>query len=391
MFRKIIILALLSFVFPNLAIAQGLLDELSVDEENTSLQIYEQIKPILLYDPEVVKITVLEDLKVFKGIYDGFEKPINNDDRQIYKWLNAKSGDILLKVNVQVNLDQNYVSEIKSKLAELADVSEPMDGSSCKRCKFPDPNAVKFYIGAIKGNDRTQVYLEQKDATEVMLESHYALGMRNSGVRSPDLGGEGLWVKKPFTFYGFDKSKENGKLCINIIKKVIADIQPPSVVDHINKKLKPAHDNYWSLVYPHILMKFVDGSGKIVNQDELFFDYAIRRTASIDGYGTAQVGENDTYQSIVSIDRNNGWHEQDYTTTAVGPKPHLQRFSELTNTVKFAIRSKGKIDCRFGIAEQTNFSIITKVNRDKLGSTEKIFVDMHYATFDHAVLGLGLN
>jgi len=142
-----------------LAISQGLLDELLVDEENTSSQIYELIKPILLYDPEVVKITVLKDLKVFKGIYDGFEKPIKNDDRQIYKWLNAKSGDILLKVNVQVNLDQNYVSEIKSKLAELADVSEPMDGSSCKRCKLPDPNAVKFYIGAIKGNGRTQVYL----------------------------------------------------------------------------------------------------------------------------------------------------------------------------------------------------------------------------------------
>jgi len=365
----------MSFLFPNLAISQGLLNKLSVDEGNTSLQIYELIKPILLYDPEVVKVTVLEDLKVFTGNH-------GRDDKQIYKWLNAKSGEIFLKVNVQVNLDQNYVSEIKSKLAELADVSEPMDGSSssCKRCKYPDPSAVKFYVGSIKGNDRTQVYLEQKDPTENMLESHYALGMKNSSVAS---GRKGLWVKKPFTFYGFDKSKENGKLCINLIKNVIADIQPPSVVDYRAKKLIPAHDKFWSLVYPHIVIKFVDGGGKIVNQDELFFDQVLRRTASIVGYGTARVGENDTYQSIVSIDPNNGWHDQDNTTTGMGPRPHAKRFSELTNSVKFTIRSKGKQNCRFGIAEQTNFSIITKVNKKILGSTQKIIVDMHYQTYDH--------
>jgi len=384
MFRKIIILALLGFLFPNLAISQGLLNKLSLDEENINLQLYKLIKPILLYDPKVVKVTVLKDLKVFKGLYHGFKKPRRSDDKQIYKFLNAKSGEILLKVNVQVNLDRNYVSKIKSKLKKLADLSEPMDGSSCKRCVNRNSNSVKFYIGAIKGNNRTQVYVKQKDGTENIQESHYALGVSNTNVRPPDMGGNGLWVNKPFTFYGFDKSKENGKLCINIIKNIISDIQPPSVVDNVSKKLKPAHDNYWSIVYPHIVIKFVDGGGKIVNKDELIFDARLRRTASVGGYGTAKVGETDTYQSIVSLDRNNGWHEQDHFTRGLGPKGHFKRFSEITNSLKFAFRTRGNINCRFGIAEQTNFSIITKVNKKILGSTQKIIVDMHYMTFDHA-------
>jgi TPR repeat protein len=367
--------------------AQSLLDKLSIsDEKAKSIEIYELLKPILLYDTNVVKVSVLDDIGIFNGINNGIRGPDDKDDRDIRKWLNAKSGDILLKVNVQVDIAQDYVSKIKEKLSALANLSEPMDGTSCKRCRteIANSHALKIYVGSIFGNNRKELYLKLENPTENIQESHYALGMKNSKAGG-FVGGkkkyEGLYVKQPFSYYGFNKSSENGKICINLLKEIIGDIQPPGVVSEFTKQLKPAHDPHWRLVFPHIAIKFLDGRGKVVNEDELIFDHSRFRTASASGFGSAKVGENDTYKSIVSMDRSNGWHKQDFGITGMGVKYYTVRFSEITNSIKFQIKSKGNQNCRIGIAEQTNFSIITKVNKEILGKTQKVTVDMYYNTF----------
>ena len=376
--------ALLFLFSMSIANATSLLDTLDIDSnQKLSDRLNELIQPILSYDQNVVEVRVLDDIKLFDGndyAFSGHPYAGSlNDDSNIYKWLSAKNDEYLVQLNIQVTIDDNYLNIIKSSLEELSDIAEPLDGSSNSRGEYPDPYGVKFYVGSIKGEPRKNVYLNQVDGSENILDTHYSLGMTNN-IRSPIMGGDGLWVKDPFKFYGFKKSQDNGRLCENFLERIVTYIQPNSVVDHWNGKLKPAHAPYWSIVYPHIQISFNDANGKAVYEDHLFYDAGIFRTASISGFGSSNGGGNDSYNSIVSIDPINGWHPQDIEITSNGPKPLPRRFSQLTNSVMIAI-ARG--NCRFGITSQTNFSVITKVNKETLGLTKQITADMHYETLNH--------
>ena len=160
----------------------GLLSNIETETANTAEEILEVLMPIANYDPSVVQVRVINDgIKVFEGIDKDLEIDMSGfkDDANILKYLNAKDGDILLSVPVEVTLNSDHISKFKSKLSDLADVSETVDGSSNNR--ITELPVVHFDIGSIKGNPRTElwsrqsVYLDPSDAAHFFLYRLYLL------------------------------------------------------------------------------------------------------------------------------------------------------------------------------------------------------------------------
>jgi hypothetical protein len=354
----------------------GLLSNIETETTNTAEEILEVLMPIASYDPSVVQIRVINDgIKVFEGIDKDLESnflPNIVDDANISKYLNAKDGEILLSVPVEVTLNSDHISNLKNKLSDLADVSETVDGSSNNRItKNP---VVWFEIGSIKGNPRTELFRQDNKVGD-MAQPFRILGMKNSTVGPKSFGKQGPWVHKPFVHYSFGGSHNNGQLCNRLIEKIAAETKPFPIWDKNNNNIRPGTFNSWNIIFPAITIKFLDKNNKVLLEDLLVLTTTARgfiRTASASGYGNAISGQSDTFQSIVTLDTKNGWHPQDSDTLSRDPLSHPMRFAEITNVLKMYIDPPRQ--CSFGVAEQTNFSIITKVNGDIVKNTDQITV-----------------
>ena len=385
-FIKLLIFVLF---FANLSNANAqLLSNLQTDDKNTAEEILEVLLPIVTYDPNAVNVRVIEeDINIFKGIDEDLKTEFSSslDDAEIYKWLNAKDGEILLSVPVEVTINEGHLNLLEETLKNTANNSQPVEKDNNSNDKNSSrgfgigQDTVYFYIGSIKGTPR-------ENFDDLSNEIHSALGLKNQTTTSKALNGDGVWVHKPFRYYGFRKEHNNGKLCETIINKIGMTTKPDSVYNSIPNKLRAGSNNKWSTTSPAIKIKFFDKDQNILLDDVLALVDAgssTSRPMSPSGWGSAQTGENDTYQSIVTADTTNGWHPQDRYSRSTHRLNESMRFSEITKIVHYSIDPIRY--CRFGIAEQTNFRIVTKVDNLILQNTAKIVVEYDHHTIQNSV------
>jgi hypothetical protein len=380
-FIKLLIFVLF---FTNLSnVNAQLLSNLQTDDKNTAEEILKVLLPIATYDPSIVIPTVNEKgIKIFKGIDDDLKTEYSDtlDDKKIYKHLNAKDSETLLYIPVAVTIQPTHLDKFKKTLEELASSSHVIDGSDQDQGKYSitGKNTVHFYSGAVKGMPRTQIVNETPNSP--IIENYYALGFKSISARLPSLGGEGAWVHKPFQYYGFTKQHNNGKLCARLVEKIGNEIKDPDIYDEYTKGLKAGAENSWSnRVAPAVILKFYDSKDNILLSDTIIrlgMGRSSMRHASATGWGTAVIGQGDTYQSIITADTVNGWHPTDRYIKGVHVLDSSSRFSFITRPIAYSIQTSRS--CTFGIAENTNFAIVTKVTQDIMKKTAKITVE-----YDH--------
>jgi len=351
----------------NYNVNASLLKNVETKEKNILKEIIELLLPISTYDPEIIKIEVNEKgLGVFKSVFENLDKtgfdPVV-DDNNIYKWLNAKEEDILLRIPVRAYINPNHITKIKKSLTKLADFEERINGLTNKRVKWAFKEGkgfLKILVGAIKGNPRVKI--PTQDIGGNPLTSHYTLGLTNSSWLQQD-----VWVHKPFTYYGFNKQHNKGKLCERVTEKIAQVTKPKDLWDHSNDRF-PGHQKmpWWSQNYPAITIEFLDKNKKVINSDYIVHfsqGGGSKRHTSFKGW------KNNTYQSIITEDTENGWHPQDGLTR--GMSINSTKYSAITNLLNI---HAGSSHCAFNIIENTNFLIVTKINKNIIKNTDKIIV-----------------
>ena len=381
--HRLLSLISLLFIFlnPQLSFSQGLLDKLEVDQTDTATEIFEKVlKPLALYDPEFVEVRVLDDLEIFKGHSDDIFPPeyLNafQDNPMLFKRLQAMENELLLKVNVQVNLKEAYYKNINTLLSQLADTTEPLSSENLVR---GNGNNVEFLLGSIKGNPRVVV------GGRHHLLPHSFMNLLNAEVQTKFINN----VHEPFTYYGFNRTHNNGTLCKTLGYKFAETSKNAKVYDGISETIKPAAQNYFDDVFPVVNIKFLSENNSIVNQDTIIHSSPIMRMGSIAGFGSADLNRGvnqDVYQSIITMDTKNGWHPQDAMDDT---SPNQIRFSRMVNNLSMNLYFGANPNalCTFGIVKQINFSIVTKVTNEILGETERIVVNLEHYTQKHIDLG----
>jgi hypothetical protein len=382
-FIKIYQILFLCFAFnllnSNIAIPASLLDQVKgADAVNPTEAIFEELlKPIILYDPKVMKIQVLKDMEIFKGqdeVYPEIWRNSFADDKDIYDRLSPKDGELLLRFNVQVNISPEHIQKIHETLSSYSKVTEKISETEPKT-RLDQPNAfpVGFYVGSIKGNPRVQLF---KDAEYFTMEPFHRMSLRNQDVNNRN----GMWLHKPFVFYGFDASMLPS--CDRWMEKIQQTGQISRISNFNDKSVNFGAAGAFAFVFPYIYVDFLSENGEVQFSDQLGyigFGQTASRTLSLDGYLSAQTNglSKDVYQSVVIVDPKNGWHPQDaYTTHESG----LWQTWTAAWTRNFYTEMQLGLMCNFTFSEQTNFSIVTKVTKELLGKTENINVKMKYCS-----------
>jgi hypothetical protein len=370
--------------------AQGLLGKLDVEGTDTASEIFDSIiKPIAMFDPEFVEVKVLDDLEIFKGHSDDIYPPESlasvKDGPMLFNYLHAMNNELLLKVNVQVNLKEAFYKSIHTTLSRLADTERLLNGKSLEEMKIGGDFNVGFFVGSIKGTPR--IHVEKSKGVSNYERINYpqqVMGFENiETVRN-----NSNHLHEPFTYYGFSRIHNNGKLCKTVAYNYANTTKDTYVYDEYMKNVKPAAQDYFQKIYPVINMKFLSNVNSIVNEDTIIFDPSIDRMGSIMGFGSADLNRGinrNEYQSMVTIDPVNGWHPQDAMDMT---SPSELRFAKLVKIMHIAPYFGGNqgVLCQFGIAKQINFSIVTKVTKDILGKTERIVVDFEPRTEKHVTM-----
>ena len=178
-------------------------------------------------------------------------------------------------------------------------------------------------------------------------------------------------MHKPFTFYGFRKHHNNGKLCERVTEKIAQVTKPRNLWDPLNNKFKGHHMKiWWKTNYPVITVEFLDKNKKVINSDYIVHLHQSNSSARHSSEKhTVKIGDNYTYNSIITEDTENGWHPQDGSNT--GTPLQTFKYSDITYLLRISANS---LNCKFSIIENTNFLIVTKINKNIVKNTDKIIV-----------------
>ena len=241
-----------SMMFSTVSHAQGLLDKVNVQEEKSlSLQIYEDIfAPILNYDENAITVEVLDDLSIFEGNneywrtenpnFNGeFYPPKYDSDRDIYRVLGAKSDELLLKVNIEVEITPEHIKKIDAFLNENSNYNLTYDGTPndhnttgrLDTRKIP----TRFYVGSFKGNERTRTHFTQLPYN-LAPNIFSRLGLKSDrandpfGFLIPDER-KGLYFAQPYKMFAFNQGLENGVLC----KNILTQLAEKRALEHVTK------------------------------------------------------------------------------------------------------------------------------------------------------------